>query len=290
MRRLILSSLALLTATSCSPGGFLYYKEPTLAKQFECQCPETYKPSLDGSDCVREETTEPLRPPNPVAIEAGDEDDSYFSEESYFFETNGNTDWPFNINTYGVDPAIDSKGIAVPYRKLPPATPAFWRDHVLGPSRITISGPDYGIWYTKSFCLKGDQVRRYVMLVGGDNNWKMKLDGKPFASCSSSYCFKSGTFMEQTLPSGNSIVELQYLNQGGPGTVWFEFFKNNLSEVQNAQSEYDLNLVFSTKQLIGQNWDFTAEVCPPGYAYDVCSPPPALCRKTERLMGCLPPQ
>jgi len=68
-----------------------------------------------------------------------------------------------------------------------------------------------------------------------------------------------------------SVYGLHQIVKGVPGAAWFEVFDNTLPEIKAAAQDSDLNVIYSTKNLVGDTWDYSGEICPAGYAYDVCS-------------------
>lgn len=51
----------------------------------------------------------------------------------------------------------------------------------LDPTPIIIGDADYRM--TKTFCVTIPSPQSYVLHVGADNDWKVKIDGKDFAAC-----------------------------------------------------------------------------------------------------------
>lgn len=271
----------LILASSCGKEtSFLYIVNKSNAPKIEpCECPDGFFQNEDQKQCVRETRTEPRAPGNPSRILLGDDNASYFSRPVCLTDVSKNKNWPFDTQvdqSQGVT-LLDSKSTTVPYKN---TVNNYWRDRVIGFNRVGVKGVDNNIWYTKTFCIDIKSPKDYVMQIGADNKWKIKIDGKDFAFCDDNYCHIGGLFMNEGFAAGKHLVELKYLNIGGPASVWFEVFDNTLQDVVNAKKDSDMNVVYSTRSLIGQNWDYSGEICPEGYAYDICNAD-KMCSKIE---------
>jgi hypothetical protein len=262
----IFIAIALLGLAGCQDKDFLSFNAPKPFNQLSCRCPAGYtvNPAADG--CTRELKADPSTGAGAL-IEVGDTDPSYLGGPDYFATTTGATDWPFTLGSYSS--AVDTHGDPIPETSaglLP-----YWQDRVLNDNtRISIKSTPY-VWHTKSVCIDIPLAQTYSILAGGDNKWKMKIDGAPYAECADTLCFRNARFLSQKFDSGKHLVELSYENDGGPGALWFEVYTNSLASLQNASRDSDLDLLFSTKDLVGQRWDYDGVACPPGYSYDACA-------------------
>lgn len=265
--RIVLLGLAVASALSgCQDKDFLNYNvEKTRNPLLNCRCPEgfTMNPAADG--CTKETKVDPNSGQGAL-IELGDTDASYLSGPNYFADLSTVTDWPIALEPYA--DGVDASGKRVPETSV--GLLPYWQDRVLRSNRISIRSTP-GVWHTKSVCVDIPAARTYSVLAGGDNNWSINIDGAPYAGCAGSYCFRNARFMSQEFASGKHLVEMKYYDQGGAGALWFEVYRNSLSSLQRATSDSDLDLLFSTKDLVGQNWDYDGAACPPGYSYDACS-------------------
>jgi hypothetical protein len=221
-------------------------------------------PAADG--CSRELKADPTSGQGALIV-IGDTDLTYNSGPDYFANTSGSTNWPFTLASY--TGAIDAVGNPVSETSV--GLLRYWQNRVLDPvNRISISSTPF-VWHTKSVCIDIPAAQTYTVLAGGDNRWKIKIDGNPYAGCSDTLCFRNARFLSQDFTSGKHLVEMSYFNDGGPGALWYEIYTNDLKSLQNATQDSDLKLLFSTKSLVGQNWDYDGEACPPGYSYDACA-------------------
>lgn len=280
-----LSLVLVFTAVGCSKDhGFLHFERnvaPEVAPPppSNCRCPEGFTQSPDDSRCTRETFAEPLRPSDPQPILIGDTDGSYLSWGMHLADVSRNTNWPLDAFRDARQPPflIDAAYNPIPLESF---SNPFWRERVLGWNRVSISGARAHVEYTKTFCVDIQAEKNYVVFVGSDNSWKLKLNGQLAAECRSDHCFVHGLFMNQAFPAGRTLVELKYQNYGGPGSTWFEVFDNSLAEIRDTQSANGLNIVYSTDRLVGDLWDYTGQICPDGFVYDICSSDKK-CRKLE---------
>lgn len=250
-----------------------------------CACAPGFVATPDGSQCTREIAVDPIRTSDPQPILLGDVDSSYHSWGAHMADVSSNRNWPFSafqdVHNSGMPALADASRSTVQTQMFTPAdSGAFWRDRVVGGNRVTVRGPNANVEYTKTFCVDIQSPKDYVIHIGADNTWRMKMNGVPYADCHSDHCFVYGLFMNQSFPAGKTRVELKYTNHGGPGSVWFEVFDNTLDQIRTVQSASSLRTVYSTSRLVGDVWDYTGEICPNGYVYDVCSSD-RRCRKIE---------
>lgn len=266
-RAIFVGVLAVLGLAGCQDRDFLNINDEKARNPLlNCRCPSgfTMNPGADG--CTRELKVDPTGAGNGRMIEVGDSVASYLNSRLHFTNADASTDWPLSFEPY--TGAKDRSGVALP-ETITPVTP-FWRDRVLATNRISIKSETY-IWHTKTVCIDIQREKTYTIFIGADNLWNLKIDGLDYAKCEGSYCFVDGRFMSQTLKSGKHLVEMKYLDEGSYGALWYEVYDQSLDSVRAATKESDLSVLFSTRSLIGQTWDFGGEICPPGYAYDVCA-------------------
>ncbi len=266
--RILFGFSAVLALASCQDKDFLNIENlkermPLLG----CRCPGgfTANPGQDG--CTRESKVDPSGGSIGRMIELGDESSSYLSEIFYFTDADATTDWPIAFEPR--TSTVDHSGRPLPETVV--ASIPFWVDRVFGKDKISIKSHP-GLWHTKTVCIDIQREKSYTIHIGGDNNWGLKIDGLEYGSCTRSYCFVNGRFISQTLKSGKHLVEMKYYNYPqSSGALWYEIYDQPMAEVQAATKESDLSILFTTKSLVGQYWDFAGEICPPGYAYDVCA-------------------
>lgn len=272
-RRLVLFVLVSISGlSSCFDKDFLFVEhektppgERVLIRG-GCQCPEgfTVNPARDG--CTRESRVDPTLNPNAYPIVLGDTVGSYASANSYFEDGNASTNWPLALEPW--KRGADAGGAVLPGTA--EGISPFWLDRVRGLNRVSIKSEKQGVWHTKTVCIDAPEEKVYSFFVGSDNNWLIRIDGSDYARCSGSYCFVDLRFLSQSLKSGKHLVELKYIDEGAYGALWYEIFNQNIESLKTVASERDLNIIFTSKSLVGQKWDYSGEICPPGYSYDIC--------------------
>lgn len=264
---------------SCGKADhYLYIAKNQKMKNMFCDCPAGFSPTDDFLKCSRESKVDPLKPGDPSPILVGD-DGPYYHASLNLADADGNQNWPFDVQGDefdGVHPYVfDSTHQPLPFGGVLTTDPAylFWRLRATGPDRVTIKGEQAEQWYSKTFCVDLPSPKNYLIHIGADNNYQVKIDGKAFANCvDSAYCFTSGILYNQSFSTGKHLVELKFVNhdESSPGAVWFEIFDNTFQDAKNARHDGDMKVVYSSKTLVGDFWDHSGEVCPDGYAYDVC--------------------
>lgn len=278
-----------------------------------CQCSAGYAPTADGVRCVKSSTV-PANAASGPAMVRGDENGNYESNaalvEGLSQLPSGNSSSAFVMTPAHWDegvPLVNATPVALENRIRPagPTQPTWnflWKRFGLyatnnptgmgsfGTSRLAvkIGGGDpmnssaVGT-FTKSYCIDLPSEKNYVIHVGADNMWKVKINGSPYAECTSDTCFDSGFFIRQNFPAGKNVVEIQYTNLHGYAGIWFEVLDNSLEQIKTANNESQLIKLFSTgNDVSGLSWDYssTNPPCPSGYAYNRCDPNP-VCTKTE---------
>jgi hypothetical protein len=256
-------------------------------------CAEDYTLAPDGSYCYLIEETAPDpptggTPENTVAAPNG----VYSSVGSYIY------DFGFNSNGTGTSTQISLGN-------------SFW---VNGPgdgdSHSTVDGPmnRCALWSTSeldgqdvgfSVCLDLPDTNVYYIGVGGDNRCRIVIDGvvvvdQDLIALDSQYhwgdstAFKFWHIYPVTLASGPHIIELIGHNDNGPAGMGAEIYHNTSAEIAAATSYDDLDLIFSTKDYIGQpvqlGSDDVGYTCPSGYSLAACEDP-FVCR---RILTALP--
>jgi hypothetical protein len=255
----------------------------SFTRTYSCKCPTGYEvnPAQDG--CTKQSYQDFVQDMNAKQVLLGDNFSGY--GQSQFFEEGQESDkWPYRFDP--VAKGKNAQGEDLIGEKL--ETPSvFWHERIVGPNRVSVKSREQYIWHAKTVCINLDQEKSYSLLIGGDNFWRIKIDGIPFASCDQSeWCWRDLRFVSQTLKSGKHLVELKYYDAGYDGALWYEVFDQSLESLKTASSESDLNIKFSSASLIGQTWDYSGEVCPEGYSYDACSPDKK-CVKLEKAK-CMP--
>ena len=129
-----------------------------------------------------------------------------------------------------------------------------------------------------SVCIDIDTSKDYYVGFGADNYATLKIDSKvilqqPYTTGQEN--LNVWKIFKITLAKGKHFVEVLGNNAGLVATIGFEIYDNTASQIMNATSYSNLNLVFSSKDQIGkpvQDGDSTLTYsCPAGYSLDYCS-------------------
>jgi hypothetical protein len=136
-------------------------------------------------------------------------------------------------------------------------------------------------WIGFSRTINLTATKTYYIGIGADNEFRFKVDGNLIVkneSPSDAENFKIWHIFPVTLPAGQHIIEMQGLNAGSFRSFGAEIYDNTPAQIAAANGYSDLNLIFSTKDMIGQYFSTDNYLCPPGYAVNMDSTPPG-CRQ-----------
>ena len=167
------------------------------------------------------------------------------------------------------------------------------------------SAPPYNVWLGFSQCIDIEETKTYYIGIGGDNDFKLKIDGSTIVDSSlSTYwdtagkTYKRWNIYPLTLNSGNHIIELYGRNDGSYGGFGCEIYDNTLPELNSATLYSDLNIIFTSSgktqaTLVQSNagvYLTSGYTCSSGYIYnscdntcvkynfcDICPEPPIIC-------------
>ena len=208
----------------------------------------------------------------------------------------GNTAWSTS-GTLIYQPSYNIDGSGTPYLwadPLPPTTGNIWDntipDSTEGPmnrSAVWYNGSTYDSrWIGFSDCLTATTATKtYYVGVGGDNEYKIILDGVLLLNTENGTLTKPSKFgywhiYPVFIEQGQHILEIYGKNYdyGSPGGIGAEIYDNTLSELGLAQNLSDLNIIFSTSayteativQNNNGNYQSFGYSCPTGYVYSEC--------------------
>lgn len=244
-------------------------------------CPVGYTLAPDGSYCFLIDEV-PATPPS-----GGDPEDTVAATESSYG----------TYGTYIYHPGFSSNGTGLSDQI--PTSNAFW---INGPSNET-DGPlnRCGLWTSStpdgqdigfSVCLTLPETRVYFIGMGGDNKCRFTVDGvvivdQDVSALATQYgadaqiTFKVWHVYPVTLAAGPHIIELIGHNVSSAAALGAEVYNNTAAELIAATSYADLDVIFSTKDYIGQpvqlSTDGLGYSCPSGYALAACVEP-IVCR------------
>lgn len=271
---------------SCTP----FYKYVTVVLSSSECCPVDYTLSPDGTYCYRQIIVA-ATPPSTVYTTEAHTGTVYSSCGSYIY-----------LPGYSIDGTGTSTQIS--------PSNTFW---VNGPGdcgiHTTTDGPlnRSGLWSTSttdnqdvgfSICFDLTTSKQYYIGLGCDNYSIVKLDGVTLISqdetaieaqySTGGACFKVWHIYPITMSSGPHILEVFGHNITSIAGMGLEIYDNTAGEIAAATSYSGLNLVFSTKDHIGEDISVGTDgyTCAPGYSLTCETTPQCVKILTTSLIAC----
>lgn len=239
-------------------------------------CPSGYTLSPDNTYCYSTSVVSPTPPSGTPSTAVAATHSSYSTYGTIIMNPGYTTSGGGSINTI--------------------LTSSWWKnvpgDNVSGPlnrcglwASTATDNQDVGFSVSVNFA----QSTTYYIGIAGDNYVSIKLDGNIVVqqdvttleallnNYDAQVTFKYWWVYPVTIPAGPHIIEMVGHNDSYVASMGAEIYNNTLSELSNAASYSDLNLVFSTKNMIGQPIQIGSGgfgyTCPSGYALDTSSTP-----------------
>ncbi|WP_121356784.1 hypothetical protein [Flavisolibacter nicotianae] len=130
-------------------------------------------------------------------------------------------------------------------------------------------------WLGFSTCITNATDKTYYLGIASDNDFRVKVDGviKVQKLESSTENFNKWFIYPIQLGPGRHIIEFEAMNVGGPAAFGAEIYDNTLQQIAQATNYTSLNVLFTTKDMIGQQFQLGQYTCPAGYALSTCSDP-----------------
>ncbi|MEQ1676016.1 MAG: hypothetical protein ABL876_04925, partial [Chitinophagaceae bacterium] len=131
-------------------------------------------------------------------------------------------------------------------------------------------------WIGFSQCIQAPETKTYYLGIAGDNQVRFFVDGVltvSLLSCVSQTTFDTWRIYPITLSQGQHIIQMEGYNCGGPASFGAEIYDNTVTQLVNAASIANLNIVFSTRNMVGQILDVGHFICPNGYSLNTCDDP-----------------
>lgn len=248
-------------------------------------CPPGYTLSVDESICLQVNTTAATPPVSPE-ITVAKSDNRYSDCGSYIYNPG------YSLDGTGTSTQISTVN-------------AFWRNGAGTCTPGTISdGPmnRCALWATTtlsnqdigfSICVDIPSPETYYIGFGCDNYGILRIDGQTIieqdpTALDIQYGIVGAPFhvwhiYPVVMTAGTHVIELIGHNDSPPAALGAEIYLNTLSEIQAATSYGDLNLIFSTKDYVGEDVQLGSDgigyTCPPGYSLVLCDGP-AYCTQT----------
>jgi hypothetical protein len=134
-------------------------------------------------------------------------------------------------------------------------------------------GNPVGVWLGFSRCITVDSTKTYYLGIAADNLFRFKIDGNIIVqklSTTDVNNFRYWHVYPITLSAGTHIIEMEGQNAGSDAAFGAEIYDNTFAQLTAATNISQLNILFSTQNMIGQNFDLGRYTCPEGYALSVC--------------------
>lgn len=255
--------------------GFEYFQDLFLNPY----CPAGYELAPDNSFCFIEEIVAATPPiSGEVTVEKNHVD--YSACGSYIYAPG------YNLNGTGPSVQISIANV-------------FWANGGTCAAGNTTDGPlnRSGLWSTTqsnnqtigfSVCIDIPVSQTYFIGMGSDNLGIIKLDGveiihqDPTAlgvqyGVGAGATFKVWHIYPVVIAAGSHVLELIGFNVSGVAAMGMEIYNNTEAEIIAATDYVDLDLVFSTKDYIGQpvvlGSDNIGYSCPSGFSLRACASP-----------------
>ncbi len=158
-------------------------------------------------------------------------------------------------------------------------------------------------WIGFSFPLFVNETKTYYIGLAADNEFRLKIDGTlirhlPADNGGGGYDvlnFTVWNIYPYVLTEGNHIIEMEALNKGANAAFGAEIYNNTWQEIINADHyktdandiTNSLNTIFTTKDLVGQQFQTGIYTCPDGYALDIADGNPDHYRCVKLGTACI---
>lgn len=243
-------------------------------------CPVGYELAPDETYCFYEEVTD-ATPPSSTELTVAKSANSYSTCGSYIYASG------YNVNGTGTSAQITT------------ANPFWVNGAGACVDNNSTDGPlnRSGLWATTALsnqtvgfaiCIDINESKTYYIGMGCDNLGIIELDGEevvhqdPAAlaiqyGADAQITFKIWHIYPVFIPSGSHVISLIGYNQSSVAAMGMEIYDNTSAELIAATDYTGLNLVFSTKDYVGQPLQLGSDnlgySCPAGYSLRTCSSP-----------------
>ncbi|MFC0773041.1 hypothetical protein [Terrimonas alba] len=138
-------------------------------------------------------------------------------------------------------------------------------------------------WLGFSSTFYTSQAKTYYIGIGGDNHFRVKIDNNLFAqdTLTNLENFRVWHLFPVYLDSGTHTIVMEGRDLGVAAAFGAEIYDNTLSQLDTASSYNSINLIFSTKNMVGQQFQVGDATCPTGYT-KIAQDSSCLCRKIDQ--------
>ncbi len=259
-----------------------------------CECPEGFSPNPGRDGCSRVETSQATITGTTYGVCAGSVNASYAQHGTRF--TTSLTPSDFEIPSSGSTTATCTN----PEVCLADSTYDIGYLSQVGVWACAADPLNTYLGFSK--CLSIPEAGEYLVGIAGDNKVQLRLDGQTVYQSQSSLNFRTWNVLRLNVLSGQHILELYGLNEGGPvsfgAEIWGPFPTESVATPALMRDTYKAaksapnqpKLVFSTKTLRDNpnsvKFDTSVEgtsgySCPAGFALNACGSEVPTCTKRE---------
>lgn len=147
------------------------------------------------------------------------------------------------------------------------------------------SNTPFDTWVGFSTCLDVELTKTYYVGLGADNHFKLVLDGITIVNTRTAIGawgtrpFNRWNVYPITINAGSHVLELYGWNNDGVASFGCEIYDNTLSDLVNASTINDINIIFSSSGITTANVVQNSNdeylpngyTCPDGYVYNFCT-------------------
>lgn len=131
-------------------------------------------------------------------------------------------------------------------------------------------------WIGFSRCIQAASTKTYYLGIAGDNQVRFYIDGVLTVSietCNDQSPFTKWRIYPILLQQGQHTIQMEGYNCGSLASFGAEIYDNTVQELVAATSLSNLSLIFSTRDMVGQELDVGHFSCPDGYTLNTCTNP-----------------
>ncbi|WP_139367125.1 hypothetical protein [Sediminibacterium ginsengisoli] len=142
----------------------------------------------------------------------------------------------------------------------------------------------YGKWIGFSKVVAVPATNTYYLGIASDNRFRFKIDGVTIVerTTDSVENFRYWNIYPITLTAGTHVINIEGFNTSYLASMGAEIYNNTATEIASATNYCGLNVIFSTKDMIGQQFNGGNESCPENYSL-VTTATGSVCRSTVYL-------
>jgi hypothetical protein len=265
-------------------------------------CPSGYIASPSNDSCYSASTINASFSGTMFTAYTGNKVTSYNKFGTRFYENIDNFTYPLTLPSSTV---TDSSGVTVSVQSLVNSGNSFWSNNALNYSHGRLN--DAGVWGTYlanpsgggtnyptfewvgfTVCIDIPEPKVYYLGLASDNRLRFKINGElivNFNQVNTDNFYYLHVF-PINIPSGPTIIEVEGYNDGSQAAFVAEIYDpTNLETLTASTSTGTTGLIFSTKQMIGQEFLLSTTngySCPAGYSLNNCSGGTPVCTSIGR--------